>query len=278
MQSAPTPPAAPLDAATATLSRLVTTISEDMIFAIAGGDTSSAVLDGLAKRRAESYAAVLEQKILPTMTGSFDAWLAELVKAVAPVSPPVWLPMGEVIAEKVTLEVGARGLRSLFSSKPSEKDVQRVKRLGTLAVRALRATFAADGNIDAEEARTIGVLIGAFGLPHADAAPLYTEPVVAMDTLDVYGDIDAGVARALVRGAWHAAAWDAIDPREEQVIRKFAASSTSAPTRWRRRAPRRQHASRRGGSRGWRRSTPSGSSSRIACRGPASRSRPTSGC
>ena len=48
--------------------------------------------------------------------------------------------MSEVLAEKVTLEVGARGLRSLFSSKPSDKDVQRVKRLGSLALPWVLAT------------------------------------------------------------------------------------------------------------------------------------------
>ena len=59
--------------------------------------------------------------------------------------------MMDVVREKVTLEIGARGLRSLFSSKPSDKDVARVKRYGSLAVRVLRAVLAADGPLDAEE-------------------------------------------------------------------------------------------------------------------------------
>ena len=54
----------------------------------------------------------------------------------------------EVVREKVTLEIGARGLRSLFSSKPSDKEVARVKRYGSLAVRVLRAVLAADGELD----------------------------------------------------------------------------------------------------------------------------------
>jgi hypothetical protein len=127
-----------------------------------------------------------------------------------------------VIREKVTLEVGARGLRSLFSSKPSDKDVQRVKRLGTLAVRVLRAVFAADGPFDPEEARTIAGLIASLGLPDDVAQPLYAEGPLPIEQLDVYGDIEPGVAKALVRGAWLAAAWDTIDPREEHVVRVLA--------------------------------------------------------
>lgn len=163
------------------------------------------------------------------MVEGFDAWIIEMARVMAPLAPPAWMPMGDLIAEKVTLEIGARGLRSLFSSKPSEKDVQRVKRLGTLAVRVLRAVFAADGNIDAEEARTIAALIASLGLPEADAAPLRTEEVVPVDKLDVYGDIEPHLARALLRGAWLAAAWDTIDPREEQVVRTLGKKLALSP-------------------------------------------------
>src|SRR5206468_9440409 len=115
---------------------------------------------------------------------------------------------------KVTLEIGARGLRSLFSSKPSEKDTLRVKRLGTLAVRTLRAVCASDGpptkRLDAEEERTIAAVIGSLGLSKEDAAPLYKEAPIDVSKLDVYGEIESPIARALLRGAWMAAAWDAI--------------------------------------------------------------------
>src|SRR5205823_3770955 len=114
----------------------------------------------------------------------------------APIHAPTWMPMAEVVREKVTLEVGARGLRSLFSSKPSEKDVQRVRRLGTLAVRVLRAVFAADGSIDGEEHRTVTCLVASLGLAQEDAAALYGELPVPAEQLDVYGDIDPAVAKA----------------------------------------------------------------------------------
>jgi hypothetical protein len=145
-----------------------------------------------------------------------------MTRAVAPIFPPGWLPMAEVIREKVTLEVGARGLRSLFSSKPSDKDVQRVKRLGTLAVRVLRAVFVSDGALDHEETRTIASVIASLGLPDADAQQLFAEPPVPVEQLDVYGDIEPAIAKAVLRGAWLAAAWDQIDPREEHIVRVLA--------------------------------------------------------
>jgi hypothetical protein len=104
-----------------------------------------------------------------------------------------------------------------------------VKRLGTFAVRALRAVFSADGNIDAEEARTIAAVIASLGLPDADAAPLHTEETISIDRLDVYGDVEPHVARAVLRGAWLAAAWDTIDPREEHVVRALGKKLALSP-------------------------------------------------
>lgn len=209
------------DVKTQVLARLVSTLAEDAMFGLStGGGTD--VLEGLGKRRGEAYSAVLAGHRLNTMSGELDNWIVELTRAVAPIFPPGWLPMGEVIREKVTLEVGARGLRSLFSSKPSEKDVQRVKRLGTLAVRVLRAVLVADGALDAEETRTIAGVIASLGLPDPDAQALFAEHPVPVEQLDVYGDIEPAVAKAVLRGAWLAAAWDQIDPREEHIVRVLA--------------------------------------------------------
>jgi len=202
------------------LLRLVAAACEECIFGLSAalGNAHDA-LEDLVKRRAAAHALVRIGQRTPRMLESFDPWVVEMARAMAPICPPSWLPMAEVLAEKVTLEVGARGLRSLFSSKPSDKDIQRVKRLGSLAVRVLRAVLASDGPIDGEEARTIAALVASLGLPDADSAPLYTEAPVPVERLDVYGEIEGPVARAMLRGAWLAAAWDAIDPREDQVIR-----------------------------------------------------------
>ncbi len=213
-----------VDPAQAALSKLVAMTCEEAIFGLAAalGNAHDA-LEDLVKRRKDAHQLALQgQQHVARMIDSFDGWVVEMTRAITPICPPSWLPMSEVLAEKVTLEVGARGIRSLFSSKPSDKDVQRVKRLGSLAARVLRAVLAADGPIDGEEARVIASFIASLGLPDADTQPLYTEAPIAIDRLDVYGEIDNAVSRALIRGAWHAAAVDAIDPREEIVVRSLA--------------------------------------------------------
>ena len=212
-----------IDPATAALDRLVGALAEDAIYVLASGtrDVKDA-LEGLLQRRGYAYAAAVKGQPHARMTEQFEAWLVEMARAMAAVAPPLWVPMMDVVREKVTLEAGARGLRSLFSSKPSDKEVARVKRYGALAVRTLRAVLSADGPLDNEEKTTVASVIAALGLPEADANALYVETPVAPETLDVYGEIDPGVARAVLRGAWLAAAWDTVDPREERTIRVVA--------------------------------------------------------
>jgi tellurite resistance protein len=206
--------------ASAALGRLAAIMAEDAIFVLASGvrDVKDA-LDGVLQRRGAAYTAALQGQPHARMTTEFDAWYVEMVRALAAVSPPSWVPMMGVVREKVTLEIGARGLRSLFSSKPSEKDVARVKRYGGLAARTLRAVLAADGKLDPEEYRTIAALVASFGLPEADAHSLRWEAPMAPESFEEPGEVDHAVARAIVRGAWLAAASDEIDPREEHVIR-----------------------------------------------------------
>jgi hypothetical protein len=223
------PLASDAQVATLALDRLVGVLGEDAIFVLASvaRDPRDA-LEGLLPRRASAYTGAVQGLAYTRMTGKFDAWFVEMVRAMAPVSPPAWVPMMEIVREKVTLEIGARGLRSLFSSRPSDKDTARVRRYGSLGVRVLRAVFAADGSLDAEERMLISAAIAALGLPDADANTLYGEPAVRPDAIDVPVDMDQAVARAVVRGAWLAAAWDALDPREEHVI-QVAAQKMSVP-------------------------------------------------
>jgi len=206
--------------ASAALGRLAGILGEDAIFVLGSGvrDAKEA-LDVVLQRRGPAYAAALQGQPHARMTAGFDAWYVEMVRALAPVSPPASVPMMGVVRERVTLELGARGLRSLFSSKPSDRDVARVKRYGSLAVRTLRAVLAADGPLDAEEYRTVAAVIAALGLPEPDASALRSEAAIASEALDVSGELDHPVARAIVRGAWLAAASDEIDPREEAAIR-----------------------------------------------------------
>jgi tellurite resistance protein len=215
--------------ASTALGGLASVLGEDAIFVFAAGvrDPKEA-LDGLLQRRGPAYAAALQGQPHARMTAGFDEWYVEMSRALASVSPPAWIPMMGVVREKVTLETGARGLRSLFSSKPSAKEIVRVKRYGTLAVRVLRAVYAADGPLDEEERRAISAVVAALGLPEAEARTLLSEMPVPVETLDVYGEMDPTIARAIVRGAWLAAASDGIDPREESVIRVIASKMGTA--------------------------------------------------
>ncbi len=220
--------------ASAALGRLAGIFGEDAIFVLGSGVREAKdALDGMLQRRGPVYAAALQGQAHARMTGGFDAWYVEMVRALAPVSPPASIPMMGVVREGVTLELGARGLRSLFSSKPSDKDVARVKRYGTLAVRTLRAVLASDGTLDADEHRAVAALVAALGLPEADAGALRSEPAIAADALDFHldaqADMDHAIARAIVRGAWLAAAADEIDPREEAVIRVVGRKMGIAP-------------------------------------------------
>ena len=204
-----------------TLARFVGVLSEDAMLWIAGGAAVDD-LEELIKRRAAVYEAALAGRGTHRMLESFEGWLAEVVVASAAIAPPEWLPMSGVVAEKVTLEVGARGLRSLFSSKPSEKDVQRVKRLGSLTVRMLRAVLAADGPLDAEEHSAVTLLVRSLGLPDADAQAMLIEEPQPPNTIDVFGEMEPAVSKALIAGAWLAAAQDGLDVSEERIVRMFA--------------------------------------------------------
>ena len=72
----------------------------------------------------------------------------------------------------ITVEGGARGVRALFTSKPSEKQVEHVKRVGALAVRTLVAVLSADGELDPDEEDLRAALVASLGLPDEDEQKL----------------------------------------------------------------------------------------------------------
>jgi hypothetical protein len=205
-------------ASTQALSRLVSHALGDAMFGFASGASLDHMTE-LAKRRGESYVAALTAKPIATITTAFDAWLVELTRAITAQHAPDFLPMSDILREGITLDASPKGLRGLFSSKPNEKDVLRVKRYGSLATRILRAVLAADGTLDQEERRTIAAFIAALALPETDASPLYAEEAIDVSKIEIFGEMEPAIAKALMRGAWLAAAWDQIDPREEDIIR-----------------------------------------------------------
>ncbi len=223
MQPDPSRVAETPESSRAAFSRTLSTLAEDAIFACSAGFDTAEALVGMGKRRQEAYLATFKGAGVARIGDAQEAWVMEMTRALAPISAPMWMPMGDVLRERITLEAGARGLRSLFSSKPSEKDVARVVRLGSFAARVLRTMFAADGKLDTEEVHLVATFIASLGLPDSVATPLHGEGVRAPENLEDPGDVEASVARAIVRGAWHAAAWSAPHPESERIARWVAA-------------------------------------------------------
>src|SRR5437868_10744936 len=151
------------------------TITEDALFGVAAaGEDDEDVLIGLGKRRAQLYEDVVKNHDRVPIS-SFRNWMTELTAALAPVCPPAWMPMAELVKSGITVEGGARGVRALFTSKPSEKQVEHVKRVGALAVRTLVAVLSADGELDPDEEDLRAALVASLGLPDEDEQKLLAE-------------------------------------------------------------------------------------------------------
>src|SRR3954470_23072178 len=135
------------------LALLTRSACEDALFAILG--SGPRILDGLAKRREPAHDAIARGETAVTMT-DYDAWLAALSNAAAPLATPWFVPMREAIDDGLTLEREARGLRAILGgSGPSE----RIREVGFFATRVLRAVSAADGTVSPEEQRAITLLV-----------------------------------------------------------------------------------------------------------------------
>jgi tellurite resistance protein len=204
-------------------------VAEDALFAVAAaGEDDENVFLGLGKRRADLYERVVrgQSRILTT---SYRDWTTSLAAAIAPVRPPLWMPMAELVRQGVTVEGGARGMRAFFTSKPSEKQIEHVRRVGSLAVRALVAVLAADGDLDTDEQDSRVALVASFGLSAEDEQRLSIESPVSVDELEIYGDLDPKLAKEVIRGAWLGATGDGIDPREERVIATLATKLNVRP-------------------------------------------------
>lgn len=209
-----------MSAAPPPLNPLVTlvTICEDAFFGItASGRLDLETLRALGARRAGTYRAAALGSPGPSIA-DWEPWLLALCTAAAPITPPRWMPMAEVIEAGLSLELGARGVRSLFTSKPSDKEVMRVRTQGAYAVRVLASVLAAAGQWSAESRLLRATLIASLGLPEDDARLLNEEGPFPPGSIDLHGGCDAKLARAIVRGAFFAAMGDGMDPREEQAI------------------------------------------------------------
>jgi tellurite resistance protein len=204
------------------LARWLSAITEDALFAVAAaGHPDEDALINLGKRRADVYKAVVRGEMATPVT-ALREWVTELCAAAAPVCPPSWMPMSRLVEGGLTLEGGARGMRALFTSKPSAKAVEQVRRLGAFSVRALVAVLSADGDLDSEEQDVRAALVASLGLLPPDRHRLLFEPSFVIDELEIPDELDVKQARDAIEGAWIAAAADGVDPREERVISTLA--------------------------------------------------------
>jgi tellurite resistance protein len=200
------------------LARGLAAVTEDALFGVAAvGHPDEDTLVGLAKRRADVYRAAVRGEPRTAIT-ALREWMTELCAAAAPVCAPAWMPMSALVDGGLTLEGGARGMRALFTSKPSAKLTEQVRRLGAFAVRALVAVLMADGELDAEEQEMRAALVASLGLLPPDRHRLLFEPAFTVEELEIPDDIDPKQARDVVEGAFVAAAADGLDPREETVV------------------------------------------------------------
>lgn len=108
-------------------------------------------------------------------------------------------------------------MRSLLTSKPSEKDVARVKALGGFAARALASVLAATGEFHPETRAQRACFVASLGLSEADQKSLTSEEPGVAAAPEVPEGLSPKIARALLRGAFVAALLEGTDPREEQA-------------------------------------------------------------
>ena len=198
------------------LALLTRSACEDALFAVLG--SGPRILEGIAKRREPAHDAIARGESAVTLA-EFDAWLAALSNAAAPLVTPWFVPMRAAIDDGLTLEREARGLRaSLGGSGPME----RIRQVGMFATRVLRAVSAADGTVSAQEQRAINLLVAAMGLAEEDVRVLSHEPPMPASAIEIPPDLEWNVARAILLGAWEAAATDGIDAAEHQQLLEFA--------------------------------------------------------
>ena len=209
---APLPPP-PLD-----LAAVLSHLCEDAFFTVAG--SARLDLDALRALSAKRLPALVAAARGAPWSGldAWDPWILGLCAVLAPIAPPRWVPLADAVGAGLSLEHGARGVRSLFTTKPSDKDVARVRALGSMAVRVVTSVLAATGPLNTESTLLRLALIASLGLSDHDRAELEGELPIHPEALELPSDLDGKLARSMVRGGFYAARVDGTDPREEQAV------------------------------------------------------------
>lgn len=205
-------------------------LCDDLFFAMLASESlDDGAWEDLFKRRAAIHGDALRGLTPPSAFDPTASWVLALIKDASAVCPPRWMPMRDLIESGITLNGGARGVRSLFSSKPSEKEILRVKRLGTLAVRVLGAILGADGPPSADEQLQLQTFLLSLGLPSEEENLLIATPLADISTVEVLGEIEPKIAAHMFRGAWQSALRDGLDAREEGALHTLASKLALPP-------------------------------------------------
>jgi hypothetical protein len=206
-----------------TLLRALQMLTGDLLFVLgASGVAEESAWKALAEQRGQAWeSAVKGTTSIPTAASGWQ-WILTMSVTTTTVQPPWFLPMREAVEKGLTLTGGAGGLRSLFTSKPSDKETARVRRLGGLALRATTAVLVADGALSPEEEHLRELLAHALGLPADERSGLLAEAPPVLASLELPTDLDSKLAGQLMRGAWRVAAQDGLDTAEEDAIALLA--------------------------------------------------------
>jgi hypothetical protein len=200
------------------LANTLRTLCDDAFFAIASTTRlDEGMLRALTKRRAHAIQSAA-RGAPPEELSAWSTWLPRLCAAMAPIAPPRFLAMADVIDGGVSLEGGARGVRSLFTSKPSEKEVARVTSFGTFAARVLASVLGSTGTFHPEARAQRGCFLASLGLSDEETRTLVTEEPAPAEAVEVPEGLPPKLARAILRGAFFAAMLEGVDPREEQAV------------------------------------------------------------
>ncbi len=201
-----------------TLTGVLLSLCEDALFGVlAEGALDPDNLRALAKRRSPSRMSGAGPTLL-----TWEPWVVAMTHASATIAPPRFLPMASAIEEGLTLEGGARGVRALFTKKPSEKDTARVRGVGGFAVRVLGAVHLATGVFDESARLERAMFVASLGLSEADQLGLLSQTPTLAEAIDYTGPIDSRMAKHIIKGAFYSALVDGLDPREEGAIDTIA--------------------------------------------------------
>lgn len=184
-------------------------IIDDAVFVIAGTD----------KLDAETIREVGERATWPESDTADDtAWWAEMTRSLVPTKIPLWLPMPDVIKAH-TLLSGARGMRSLFTSKPSDKQVQGCRHIAATCTKMMTSVMASKTQLGAEQRRWRTNFVSAFGLPESDTEAILTETeAVVSHTESLPEAIKGKTAMAVGRGLWLTAFRQGLEPAQDDLV------------------------------------------------------------